>query len=384
MPASSGDEADSRTASLGFQRHRENTLAPNSHDGDSRPRHKRKKRPRNRRPKNNVNDVVPKGASFSAQTLRVDPDQTSSSGSSSKASDSSKESDASGRAASNNPHMGSTAPAISWNQGRKNAVRTSLGKRKAEPQSDGNVAKQFKAVNGAYWRSRSASVSSGASEMVAGDMAENRRKVLEEGEVDSRSDSDDSISHNSEADDSIMLNIGSKKDSPTDDYDPESLDMGHAPTNGHTQGLSNGSVSTHSTNVQTGHRETKEEAFERFSRKYPTAPIALVDLDRTDFEAVAKYLHWDCELNEIDLQLPVGCIECRGLGHLAAVCPSKEVCPQYSALTKKHYTDRTVYPLRRMESSPQHALSDMATVSTMQRKRPHRDTMLLTLERFCL
>lgn len=323
MPDSSGDEADSRTASVGAQRHRVNTLTLNLHDGDSRPT---KKRRRNRsRAEDDVTDFVPKGASFSANSLSVDADETSSSGSSSEASDESDGSDAPGQAVSDNPHVGSTAPAISWNQGRKNAVRTSLGKRKADSQPDGNAAKQFKAVNGAYWRSRSASVSSAASE-VAGDKGENERSGLEEGEVDSRSESDELISLNSEADDSIMLNIGSKKDSPTDDYDPESLIVNHAQTNGHTRDVPNGNVSTSLADGQIGPRETKEEAFQRFSRKYPTAPIALVDLDKTDFETVAKYLHWDREISEIDLQLPVGCIECRGLGHLAAVCPTKEVC----------------------------------------------------------
>lgn len=325
MP-SSGDEADSRTASVGIQRNRGINSARNSHDSDSRPT---KKQRRNRsRADHNVNDFVPKGAAFSANSLEVDPDETSSSGSSSEASDDSAGSDwdAPGNPVSANPHAGSTAPVISWNQGRKSAVRTSLGKRKAEAQPDGSAAKQFKAVNGIYWRSRSASLSSGASEAAGKDEAENESSELEEGEVDSRSDSDGSVSLNSEADNSILLNIGSKKDTSADDYDPESLMPENANTNGHTNGLSNGDVSAHLVGAQTGPTETKEEAFQRFSRKYPTAPVALVDLNQTDFETVAKYLHWDRHISEIDLQLPVGCTECQGLGHLAEVCPTKEVC----------------------------------------------------------
>lgn len=323
MPASSGDEADSRTASVGVQRNRGQTPAGNTQNGKSRLAEKRRRRRNRARARREVNDIVPKGASFSEHSLEVDPDETSSSGSSSEASDDSNGSNTPADSVTANPHAGSTAPAISWNQGRKNAVRTSLGKRKAEAEPEGNAAKQFKAVNGAYWRSRSASVSSGASEAKGKNEAGAESSELEEGEVDSRSDS--SVSANSAADNSIMLNIGSKKDTPADDYDPESLIMDHTPSNGHGNGLSKGIVDASRVGAQARQRETKEEAFQRFHQKYPTAPVTLVDLNQTDFEAVAKYLHWDRHISEIDLQLPVGCLECHGLGHLADVCPTKEV-----------------------------------------------------------
>lgn len=326
MPNSSGDEADSRTASVGAQRNREPNSAPNLQKVKSRRAEKRRRRRNNaraRRTANDVNDSVPKGASFSAHSLEVDPDETSSSGSSAEASDDSDGSNAPADSVPANPHAGSTAPAISWNQGKKNAVRTSLGKRKAEVEPEGNAAKQFKAVNGAFWRSRSASVSSGASEAEGKNGADAESGELEEGEVDSRSDS--SVSFNSAADNSILLNIGSKKETPADDYDPESLMMDHTHTNGHTNGLTNGIVAASREGVQARPTETKQEAFQRFHQKYPIAPVALVDLDQTDFESVARYLHWDRHISEIDLQLPVGCIECHGQGHLADVCPTKEV-----------------------------------------------------------
>lgn len=323
MSDTSGDEADSRTAAVGVQRNRGIDSGRNSQDGDSRPT-KKQRRSRSRTD-HIVNDFVPRGASFSANSLQVNPDETSSSGSSSHVSDDSDGSDAYGDPGSTNPHAGSTAPAISWNQGRKNAVRTSLGKRKAGPRAEGPAAKQFKAVNGAYWRSRSASVSSGASEAAGKDEGGDSSE-LEEGEIDSRSDSDDSVSLNSAADNSIMLNIGTKKDSTADGYDPESAMLDHPPINGHTNGLSRGEFSSSLLDVRPVPTETKEEAFQRFSHKYPTAPTALVDLTRADLETVAKYLHWDRHISEIDLQLPVGCTECQGLGHLAEVCPTKEVC----------------------------------------------------------
>lgn len=323
----SGDEADSRTASFGAQRARKNTPSSRAQSGDdSRPT---KKRRRNRsRTASDLSDFVPKGASFSAHSLEVDPDDTSSSGSDSDSA--SNKSDAQDVPPPVNPHAGSTAPAISWNQGKKTTVRTTLGKRKAgsqvpspsipqpsselepqpQPQTNGSTAdntvngtsaKQFKAVNGTYWRSRSASASSEDDE------------GSEEGEVNTGSDSDDS-ELDSEADDSLMLNIGTKGDG-VDDYDPESLLMTGGPTNGHANGDTADSVQT----------ESKEDAFKRFSQKYPTAPVCLLDLQQDDMDVQAKFVYWDRDVNAIDLQLPVGCIECLRQGHMAEVCPTKEV-----------------------------------------------------------
>ncbi|KAJ5679624.1 hypothetical protein N7462_007868 [Penicillium macrosclerotiorum] len=337
----SGDEADSRTASVGVQRSgRRTPSAQPAHDkGNSRPVKKRRRG--NSRADREVSDFVPRGASFSAngaalntlgQDSLEDLDETSSSGSSSNSDSDSDDSDAHDEPAPANPHVGSTAPAISWNQTRKNVVRTSLGKRKAETVApveardqpkvaelkangivaNGNAAKKFKTVNGTYWRSRSASVSS-----------EGTDEDVEEGEVDSRSDSEDSDSLGSEADDSILLNIGTKTEDGVDDYDPESVFLDGKQINGHTDGqphdnaaplLNSGATTT----------ETKEDAFRNFSQKYPTAPVTLMDLMKEDMDIQAKFVYWDRDVNDIDLQLPVGCTECLRQGHMAEVCPTKE------------------------------------------------------------
>jgi protein AIR1/2 len=271
-----------------------------------------------------VNDFLPRGASFSETPLEIDPDETSSSGSGSDSGDNSDESDA--KSTSANPHAGSTAPAISWNQGKKAAVRTTLGKRKAQPANGTapkETANQFNAVNDTYWRTRSASASSGASEQpenTAGKDQAEESSELEEGEVDSKSESDGSVSSNSEADDSILLNLGAKN--ANDSTPAESLLADHSHTDGNTNGQTNGIAKAPLGN---GSAESKEDAFQRFSSKYPTAPIALVDLNQEDFETQARYVHWALDINDIDLQLPVVCIECQGPGHLAEVCPTKEV-----------------------------------------------------------
>ncbi|KAJ6126806.1 hypothetical protein N7523_002418 [Penicillium sp. IBT 18751x] len=317
MADTSGDEADSRTATVGLQRSRASKLsARNSQDGDSRPT---KKQRRSRSRGQDVTDFLPRGASFSETPLEVDPDDTSSSGSSSDAGHDSDGSEAPEPTAAN-PHAGSTAPAISWNQGKKAAVRTTLGKRKAPPSN--GTSNQFNAVNDTYWRTRSASVSSGVSntqEPTADKDKADASSELEEGEVDSKSESDGSISSNSEADDSILLNLGAKN--ANDATPAETLLADGVQPNGVTNGETNGIAKRVDAS---GPAESKEEAFQRFSRKYPTAPTALVDLSREDFEEQAKYVHWALDINEIDLQLPIVCIECQGLGHLAEVCPTKE------------------------------------------------------------
>lgn len=340
--SNSGDEADSRTASVGAQRGRKQA-SQSSHDNKSRPT----KRQRRNEPAafRALEDFVPRGASFSKKPLEVDPDETSSSGSgSSSGSDSESEGDSDHSETSSkpapataNPHAGSTAPAVSWNQGRKNIVRTTLGKRKAQPEPDATSAAQFKAVNGTYWRSRSDSASSVGSTAAKKDEGQlNEDSTSEEGEINSASDSDDSQSLDSEADDSILLNIGTKHEQAADEYDPESLDLSQGLTNGHANGTTGGKGANSLLDIRPTATESKEEAFQHFSRKYPTAPVTLVDLNKVDLEKQAMFLYWDHDIHTLDLQLPIGCIECFRQGHMAEVCPTKEVAiltptPRYSS-----------------------------------------------------
>ncbi|KGO37731.1 hypothetical protein PEX1_019350 [Penicillium expansum] len=276
MAKSSDEEADSRTALVGAPRTRSNprsTSRSASHDS-SRPA-KRQRRNRNKKD-SDLADFVPKGVAFSATSLPVDdPDNTSSSGSSSASSEDS-DSDADKTTVAN-PHAGNTAPAISWNQGRKAAVRTTLGKRSAPTNEQPT---QFEAVNDKYWRSRSASVSvNGEDKPTTNDQFQNDDE-LEDGEIDSKSDTDDTDSLGSEADDSILLNIGDKMGMDgANDYDPATLAHQHASTTGNSN--------LKGASAQTG-PGSKEEAFRLFSIKYPNAPVALVDLSQADLEILAN------------------------------------------------------------------------------------------------
>ncbi|KAJ5043487.1 hypothetical protein EN45_101750 [Penicillium chrysogenum] len=312
MANSSDEEADSRTALVGAPRTRSNprsTSRSASHDS-TRPA-KRQRRNRNKKD-SDLADFVPKGVAFSATSLPVDdPDSTSSSGSSSASSEDS-DSDANSTTVAN-PHAGNTAPAISWNQGRKAAVRTTLGKRSAPTNEKPG---QFEAVNDKFWRSRSASVSANGDDKPSTNNQSQNDDELEDGEIDSKSDTDDSDSLGSEADDSILLNIGEKMGMDgANDYDPATL--------AHQHGSNTGDSNLKGASTQSG-PGSKEEAFRLFSSKYPNAPVALVDLSKTDLELIAKYVYFDRSIHDIDLKLPISCLECQREGHMADICPAKE------------------------------------------------------------
>lgn len=248
-----------------------------------------------------MRDFVPQGATFSANPLAVDPDDTSSFGSDS----------------------GSDGDGSKDSGEQLTRTSTSIPGKPDEPWP----SSRFHAVNDRYWRTRSASPSS------AGDGPSRQDNSLEEGEVDDSSSGSESLgdsdSVDSEADDSIMLNIGSRcqrtrseenqngQSSPNDpesrrvieegllkDKKPQTLD-----------GIVEGPSSTVS----------KEDCLRQFSQKYPTAPSTLVDLTRQDMETLAKFLFYDRDINDLDLELPIACTECLRQGHLAEVCPSKEV-----------------------------------------------------------
>ncbi|RHZ68453.1 zinc knuckle domain protein, partial [Aspergillus thermomutatus] len=321
MTGSSDNENDSRTASVGVQRSRLNdstdSSRPNSTDPNPHPRKRQRRNGRSAVP--DVRDFVPQGATFSAASLEVDPESTSSSGSDSSDGDSDGKSTISDAEKQNSARTNSQAPAVNWNKGSKSGIRTSLNRR-ADRMGESKQASQFKAVNDKFWRSRSASVSSdGGDQDVT--LVENEDD-MEEGELDEEAsaessdmdqsgDSDDSVSLDSEADDSILLNIGSQNDQTDGLF---------------TQVYPVSANGTTAERTATGDRSTisKEESHRLFSQKYSVAPTILADLDRNDMEVQAKYLFYDRDINDINLQLPISCTECLKEGHLAAVCPSKE------------------------------------------------------------
>ncbi|PTU24328.1 hypothetical protein P175DRAFT_0470242 [Aspergillus ochraceoroseus IBT 24754] len=349
MSDASGDERDSRTASVGLQRNRRNSNVSNnsSRHTSGEPLSKRQRRTRNANTAD-VKDFVPRGAKFSAASLEVDPESASSSGGEGEEKETETETET---------ETDSSAPVLNWNKGNKSVIRTTLGGRQnmaASAQRDSAESK-FEAVNGKFWRSRSASASPERGQQqnkeqdnapVARDENEDEEDVMEEGQVSEESsveddeesdhsqsplsgDSDDSESLDSEAEDSIMLNIGSRgqsqqngglspSDNDDDDYDPESLPL--------SQSTDKGMMIFDTTNgmMDDSATDSKESALLRFAQKYPAAPSILADLDREDMERQAKAIFYDRDINDINLQSPITCMECLREGHLADVCPMKE------------------------------------------------------------
>ncbi|KAE8349646.1 hypothetical protein BDV28DRAFT_57031 [Aspergillus coremiiformis] len=325
MSDSPGDNNnDSRTALVGAQRNRATSSNGSRYSSiDSNPHPRKRQRRNGKVGPTNARDFVPQGATFSANSLEVDPDSTSSSGSSGSDDESSSSDDGNETSTQDGPQS-ATAP--NWNKASKSTIRTSLNSR-GNTANENKQDSRFDAVNGKYWRSRSESVSTGGDNH--GTSQTNRDNISEEGEVQEAdsADSDDS-SLDSEADDSILLNIGSRDrtqgssqkqnggPTPEDDgYDPESLPVPQSLTDGQTiDGPADGSPTA-----------SKEEAFRHFARKYPANPSVLADLNRDDMETQARIIFYDREINDINLQLPIACTECMREGHLAEVCPSKEV-----------------------------------------------------------
>ncbi|KAF4156674.1 hypothetical protein CNMCM6069_006446 [Aspergillus lentulus] len=322
MMGSSDNENDSRTASVGVQRSRLNdstdSSRPNSSDPNPNPRKRQRRNGKSAVP--DVRDFVPQGAAFTAASLEVDPDSPSSSGSDSSDGDSDGKSTTSDAEKQNTARTNPQAPAINWNKTSKSGIRTSLSRRADRTGENKQASSQFKAVNDKFWRSRSASVSSdGGDQDVTlvdneGDMEEgelDEETSAESSDMDQSGDSDDSVSLDSEADDSILLNIGDQNDQT----DGLSAEVNPVSVNG----------------TAAGDRSTisKEESHRLFSQKYSVAPTILADLDRNDMEVQARCLFYDREINDINLQLPISCTECLKEGHLAAVCPTKESTAVY-------------------------------------------------------
>ncbi|KAE8145258.1 hypothetical protein BDV25DRAFT_74156 [Aspergillus avenaceus] len=318
MPDSPGEDYDdSRTASVGAQRIRGASTNGSRHSSIDHLSHPKKKQRRNGKlGRTEARDFVPQGATFSANSLEVDPDTTSSSGS-----DSDDDSSSSDDGSDTSHAAPQSAPAPNWNKSSQGAIRTSLNNG-GQKEDTGKQTSRFDAVNGKYWRSRSESVSSNDDK--DGDAEEG--EVREDDSVQSSKmhlsgDSEDS-SLDSEADDSILLNIGSRDQTQNsmnggpsqghDDYDPESVHVAQALAGQTIDGAADGSLAS------------KEEAFRRFSQKYPTNPSTLADLNQEDMETQAKYIFYDRDINDINLQLPIACTECLREGHLGEVCPYKE------------------------------------------------------------
>jgi protein AIR1/2 len=274
--------------------------------------------------KRDVQDFVPQGGRFATAPLDVDPDATSSSGSNSSGSE--DESASEEEEPSEVQKSLDVVPAIiNWNKGSRSTIRTSLAG-KASLSGGDTPSSAFESVNDKYWRSRSASLSQEDAqgrpqtqedfskyEQGDGDLgrANQKPRFVDESEGSESGEV-------SEGGDSIMLNLGPGNDRSGDGMpgsDPFKID---------TQ-PDTALVSTNGHGVEKP-RRSKEDAFRVFSKKYKTPPSILADLDRKDLEIQARCFFYNHNIHDIDLQHHISCTECLQEGHLAIVCPTKEVC----------------------------------------------------------
>ncbi|KAL1855934.1 hypothetical protein Plec18170_003801 [Paecilomyces lecythidis] len=332
MPDSPGDDNDSRTASVGLQRARTSSSSgasrASSHDssiGKGRPRKKRQT------DRSDIRDFVPQGTKFSAIPLDAEPDSTSSSGSDASSSNDSGNEDAGEQ--NRQPPLGGSAPAINWNQGSKSAIRTTLGGRVSKPERNVTTS-SFDEVN-KFWHSRSASVTSAEEEGEEVTSSHNKDSKVDSPDVELKDTntapsgqgpyfvhSDDSESGEvSEGDDSIMVNVGARPGNTMESQGHTGRANGTAVA--HTQYGSTTTNGSGANEKSTPH--SKEDSFQSFSSKYPTPPSTLSDLVHEDLQIQVKYLFYGRDEGDLDLTLPVTCTECFQEGHLAEVCPSKEV-----------------------------------------------------------
>lgn len=289
MPGSSDDERDSRTAAVGVS---------NSNTSTKR---------RNRTARKDSQD-----ADNNAKENSVGQDDAASS-SRSQSPDSSEDENTN----SMKPAQNKSA-AINWNQASRSTIRTTLGKKNTASVPT-QAKSSFDTVNDKYFRSRSDSESEDEVQERHYPANSNGQQAEDD---QSRSlfvyDSEGSGSGEiSEGGDSMMLNIGQQ-------------DVEHHPRDSKIGESANGSaLARDGTRKSSSSSRSKAAALAEFSSKYKVAPTVLADLNHRDLQIQARYFFNGRNVNDLDLSMPISCTECLENGHLALVCPSKEVCYSY-------------------------------------------------------
>lgn len=355
MPgADEEDECDSRTASFGQQRSQNRDTSSTHSQSDASGSKPERKRTR-------INDDT-EGSSAKniASTNAGEDSREGSSSSSSQESDSDNSEDeprvediSSLKA---QPPSKGAVPAVRWNKGSKSAIRTTLGgKRSASGASTPSQGQTGTADEKGRDRSASTTVPDPGSHNPTpqGEIYNSSnitegpdRNASAEGQPShAMSISDGSESGEiTEGDDDIMLNIdGRNEESFFDDNQPEAKVMPEKAqqspdhhqrdqVNGHRT-LTNGSDKSHLANSDSNKDmipprlsgPTKEDAIRSQNLKYRAQPTVLADLFLDDLEIQAKYIFYELDIRDLDLSLPIKCINCRKEGHLTQVCPDKEV-----------------------------------------------------------
>ncbi|OJD19681.1 hypothetical protein AJ78_00413 [Emergomyces pasteurianus Ep9510] len=362
----SEDDCDSRTASVGLLKARHKDASSTSQRKPSAGTSDKWRLKKNRTlGHRDLQDFIPKATSFTSTSLAVD-NASSSSPTANMGNNSDDDMIEHAPSPISRPASRGMAPSMNWNKLSKGTVRTALRGRRRADAADSAAAASFEAVNGKYWRSRSASVSS------TGSVDEESQRWQGQGHSDSESDasrcqpdagtsiskttfsaefSDMDSGECTDENNDIVLNLSG---SPKVDDGRQIAEVLH----GQAQGMRlqksevleaeifNGEDLSKSNDLkpsaQVGNKisqgpacrdittekalpgGSKAEAIRSFRAKYNSDPSTLADLTHIDLETQARYIFFDLAPENLDLSLPVRCIDCMKEGHLADICPSKE------------------------------------------------------------
>lgn len=340
----SGDEDDSRTASVGVPRTQPNGSNAASRNSSADGKLKKRGQRNGAMAKTKVNDIVPRGGNFSNAPLEVDGESDSDSTSSSDESASASPPSAKEQIEARKPQAGA-APAVNWNKATRSSIRTSLGPK----------AKQsaFEAVNNKYFRSRSASTTSDEEQSSTGEVEKDHKNS--DNKPYYMDDSENSDTDVSEGGDSILLNIGpqnggasEKREETAEEILPFSFDSQPDPDSvaaaeveeEDSESSSEASESSSKIPEAKTFSTSKEAAFSAFSALYPTPPTTLADLRREDLEIQARFFYSGQEIGELDLSKNIACTECLQDGHLSMACPTREVRPCRATILNQGLTHR--------------------------------------------
>nr|KMM71716.1 hypothetical protein CPAG_08017 [Coccidioides posadasii RMSCC 3488] len=287
-------------------------------------------------------DFVPRGATFTNASLPVENGDSSSDQLSDDGGSQHSPSDAAAQPLSDVIMQ----PAVNWNKGGGGAIRTSLrGSGGTSTPVSAPASAAFDAVNDRYWRNRSASAS-GDERPNSSTPSVNKpdNNSGDDGRISNESagglvmSEDSELESDAEADNSIMLNLST----PTQNENVvqtsamngmETFDShANGPTETQTQMqevraesvIEQPPVSRDNAVSRKHNSAEKIAAFESFSSKYPSPPRTLADLAREDRDMQIKYIHYNKELKNVDMNLPIRCTDCMAEGHLSEICPYKE------------------------------------------------------------
>ncbi|KAI5286419.1 hypothetical protein KEM54_006802 [Ascosphaera aggregata] len=255
-----------------------------------------------------------------------------------------------------------STPSVKWNSGLTNTIGTSSP---APKQSDPEpkISSSFANVNNAYWRAKSDEEASSSHEDPPHTENNHIHSDQEEGEVlvdnaiiSSAGPEADALPSDTDAKPttSSPLRLQSKGEehyyaesdaSFNDDDDDEPSDIilnfsGDEAQDSRLEELHNArkTPSFRSStpdgvqvvaplqdisSITTDSLIRREAAIRKLRAKYPIDPTTLADLTRQDLEKQAKYLFYHLNINDIDLSLPIKCIDCFEEGHLSEICPNK-------------------------------------------------------------